>query len=149
MDGNALLPPPSVKAPSRLDTIHRNNLETQRAAVEKQLAELHANIDYQDASNDIVLRSLTKLERTWFDDSLPGVVQTSGDGESAWKYVEAPDHPVFSGKNSTRQQSDGLSQQYFEKAKQKLKVGTHDRFFTYVYLDPKNPPLPLVRPLLP
>ena len=140
MDGNALLPPPSVKAPSRLHTIRRNNLETQRAAVDEQLAKLHADINYQDASNDIVLRSLTELEQTWFDDSLPGGAQPNGDGESAWQYVEAPDHPVFSGEKATRRESDGLSQQYFEKAEQKLKVGAHDRFFTYVYLDPENPP---------
>ena len=140
MDGNALLPPPSVKAPSRLHTIRRNNLEIQRATVEEQLAKLHADIDYQDASNDIVLRSLTELEQTWFDDTLPGGAQPSGDGEPAWQYVQAPDHPVFSGEKATRRQSDGLSQQYFEKADQKLKVGAHDRFFTYVYLDPENPP---------
>ena len=82
------------------------------------------------------------VERVWFDDELPPGAKPDGtDGAGAWRWVSAPDFPVFSGEKSHTQNGKGEQRQhYFLTESESLKVEPNDRLFAYVYLDPKDPP---------
>ena len=83
----------------------------------------------------------TKLmELVWIDDSLPEVTENPADVVANFEFVSGPDHPVFSGRKSHRQSSKGRGQHLVQNAKSPLLVGDNAWLFTYVFLDPKNPP---------
>lgn len=143
MDGNALLPPPSIKVPTpgQKAELKGANVELAkvRADVAKVLAETLAT--YKDPTPDAELGKLQKTEIVWFDDALPpGATPNGNENTASWKFVSAPDHPVFSGKNSSTRTGTGLTQHFFDKVTTKFKLGKNDKLFAYVYLDPKNPP---------
>jgi len=76
-------------------------------------------------------------ETVWIDDKLPAGAKAAGD---AWKWVTAPDAPVFSGKRSHTLDASADKQQHYFTEAQPLKIQADDRFFTYVYLDAAKPP---------
>ncbi len=140
MDGNALLPPPAVKAPSELQLAEQQRLTQRIAEAKDKMDEAIAQWRYVDPLGDAAPPSLEQQERVWFDDALPEGAKPAGDGPDPWKFVSAPDHPVFSGANASTRSGDGLTQHYFTEAKEPLVLGGGDRLFAYVYLDPANPP---------
>jgi hypothetical protein len=79
----------------------------------------------------------------WMDDSLPNGAAPSGTtGLESWMYARAPD-PVFSGEKSHFQTaSPGAGAQHlFLGALPPIEIRSgNDVLYTYVYLDPKNPP---------
>ena len=75
-------------------------------------------------------------ELVWGEDEVPPGAKQVGP----WKFGGEPEHPVFSGKAShteTSQTHDRI-QHHFTGVK--FPVTPKDVLFTYVYLDPKNPP---------
>lgn len=141
MDGNALLPPPSVRVPSP-------EYFQQKKAYEARIAELQQEIRRKlNASKYVEPQPKTTpdppkpQEIVWIDDSLPSGAKAQGnEGAASWKWVEEKSGPVLSGKKSHTRSSKGLSQHYFTGAKPGLKIGKGDRLFAHVYIDPKNPP---------
>jgi RHS repeat-associated protein len=78
-------------------------------------------------------------ERVWVEDRPPAGAALAGDGEG-WNWVSANPTP-FSGTAAHQSNiSSGTHQHYFTNASDLLSVGTGDSLFTYVYLDPANPP---------
>ncbi len=80
----------------------------------------------------------------WVDDAAPGGASLSADGGDAWKWVNTGPAP-FAG-NVAHQSgiATGLHQHYFVSATTTLSVNAGDKLFTYVYLDPANPPSELM-----
>ena len=140
MDGNKLLPPPSVKVPTRLQASEKQRLEKQVAAAKSDVQRTLNEISYNDPVPDASAVEFKSNDAAWFDDELPEGAEKAGDGKAPWQLVSAPDHPVFSGKTSSTRTAKGLSQHFFHKAKSQLEVAANDKLFAYVYLDPKNPP---------
>ena len=140
MDGNALLPPPSVKVPSHEQTERKARLTADVAAADKSVQQILASINYTDPAADAPLGELTEGEVLWIDDATPAGANLQGN--QPWKFVEGPDHPVHSGKKSHVHTAagDGVTQHFFDSATDKLKITEGCRLFTYVYIDPKNPP---------
>ena len=137
MDGNALLPPPVVKVPTKQQIAEKQMYQEQLAASEKKLQETLAAIKYEDALVDAKLGPLEEAEAVWFDDSLPAGAKPSGnEKEASWKFVDGPEGR----KSSVRTAGAVISQHFFTEANPKLKLGPNTRLFTYVFLDPKNPP---------
>lgn len=139
MDGNGMLPPPVVKVPSPGQVTSKAKYQTEVTEIKKQIADLLADIKYADPLPDAKLGELQEGEAVWFDDSLPAGAKPQGNGPEPWRFVSGPDHPVR-GENSSVRTGDGLTQHFFTDANPKLTVGTPGKLFTYVYLDPKNPP---------
>ncbi|WP_160164474.1 PSD1 and planctomycete cytochrome C domain-containing protein [Pedosphaera parvula] len=82
-------------------------------------------------------------EQVWIDDELPRGARMDGTGgaKNAWKWVTKEQGPVFSGERSHTQGGKGEQRQHIAiGANPGLRVGATDVLFTYVYLDPKNPP---------
>ncbi|MEC9092228.1 MAG: DUF1549 and DUF1553 domain-containing protein, partial [Planctomycetota bacterium] len=143
MDGNALLPPPSVKVATAEQRLQLDQLGKELATHKAAVAELQQKLikDYKDPTPAGKLGKLEEAEIVWFDDALPpGAKPEGNEGGNSWQFVSGPQHPVFSGKKSFRRSGNGLTQHFFSSVKNKFKLGQSDRLFAYVYLDPKNPP---------
>ncbi len=140
MDGNALLPPPTLKVPSAEQLALKTRLQDNLRIAEETIEAAFAKVAYVDPSVGVELGELTQRENIWFDDELPEGAVKQGNGTEPWKFVSSAEHPVHSGENSSTRTADGLSQHFFTGAKSKLKIAENDRLFAYVFLDPKNPP---------
>ncbi len=142
MDGNALLPPPILKLPRESDTNRLKELDSQIAAVNQQIVDERAKIQYVDPleGTDPPADVLTVLrqEVVWVDDELPSGAQPQGD--SPWKFVTKGEGPVLSGEKASTRTATALSQHFFTGANPGLKIGEGDILFAYVYLDPANLP---------
>ncbi|MEO2025163.1 MAG: PSD1 and planctomycete cytochrome C domain-containing protein [Fuerstiella sp.] len=140
MDGNALLPPPVVKVPSTTQVQQKSQYTQQLTAIDTTIAKLLSEFKYTDPKPTEVLGELSEEQLVWIDDVIPPGAKP--EGNSPWQFVEAPDHPVHSGKKSTVRtgSGDAITQHFFTGATDKLKIGENTRLFAYAYLDPKNPP---------
>lgn len=143
MDGNALVPPPSIKVATPKQRAELDRLTQEVAKLRTKISEVQAQrvAEYVDPTPQGKLGKLEQTEVVWFDDALPAGSRPEGnENAKSWQFVSAPDHPVFSGQKSTRRSGNGLTQHYFSTVKNKFQLGQGDRLFAYVYLDPKNPP---------
>jgi RHS repeat-associated protein len=78
-------------------------------------------------------------ESVWVEDSTPAGAVLAGDGEG-WNWTSANPTP-FSGALAHQSNiNGGTHQHYFHGAGDMLTVGAGDSLFSYVYLDPANPP---------
>lgn len=120
---------PFLSAPSVLQREQTIQLEHQIAAAEVALKSAEASPPPKP------------VERLWIDDELPPGAQPFGNGSGPQKFlfVSEGDHPVHSGKKSSQRTSTGLGQHGFQNA-QPLTISNETKLFTWVYLDPKNPP---------
>ena len=140
MDGNALLPPPAIKVPNKTQLADQERLTNQLTALGDEIETAIAEWKYIDPLGSETPAPLEQQDKVWFDDTLPEGAKPAGNDANPWKFVSAPDHPVYSGKNSSMRTGDGLTQHFFTDAKEPLVIGANDRLFAYVYLDPENPP---------
>jgi hypothetical protein len=141
MDGNALLPPPILKLPSDEQTATMKQLDVDIAATQAELAQQLAATNYVDpALSDTPIDALTALRRdeVWIDDETPTGAQLQGD--SPWEFVSAEAGPVYRGTKASKRTATAFSQHFFTGANPPLMVGAGDTLFSYVYLDPANPP---------
>lgn len=75
-------------------------------------------------------------DTVWFDDSLPAGAITVG----TWTFVSSAPAPYSGSQAHQSTLAAGIHQHYFRNASQTLSINTGDTLFTYVYLDPANPP---------
>jgi mono/diheme cytochrome c family protein len=133
MDGNALLPPPSVQVMTEGLKTEQSQLETDIAAIRKSIEESVAKVDYQDPGP--AEESTERADYVWIEDDVPA--GANAQGNSAWKWVT---NPVHAGGRASQRTATGLSQHFFTDAAAPLVVGKDDVLFAYVFLDEKNPP---------
>ena len=142
MDGNALLPAPTMKLPSVEQTAKMKDFDSQIAATNAAVADGLAKIQYVDPlegkSIPADALSVLRQEFVWFDDDMPAGANLQGD--TPWKFVTKAEGPVLSGEKSSTRTAPGLSQHFFTGANPGLKLGESDILFAHVYLDPANPP---------
>ena len=140
MDGNALLPPPVVQVPTTSQLERKNHYTQELVAVDATISKLLAEFQYTDPKPEELLGELIEEQFVWIDDELPAGARP--EGNTPWEFVEAPEHPVHSGKKSTVRtgSADGITQHFFTGATEKLKIGENVKLFAYVFLDPTNPP---------
>src|SRR5205085_7003466 len=107
------------------------------AAVRKKIADEVAKLQYTEPETQPEKPLVQAAEFVWIEDAAPSGAQLQGD--TPWEFVGKP-QPVYSGQKSTRRQAAALSQHFYTGANPGLKIGEGDKLFSYVYLDPKNPP---------
>ena len=121
---------PFVKAPSVLARDRLAALEARILGLKKEL------VNRPKSPAELV-------EKVWIEDDLPkGAVSFgNGDGAKFFDFVEQSDlHPVYSGKKSSYRTSKGMGQHGFQGATDTLPVTEESKFFTYVFIDSRNPP---------
>jgi len=140
MDGNALLPPPTMKLPSQEQTTQMADLDRRIAETNQTLGAELAKIVYVDPASDGPTDALAAFPQDfiWFDDDLPTGANLQGN--TPWEFVTADQGPVHRGGKSSKRKATDLSQHFFDGATQTLKVGAGDKLFAHVWLDPADPP---------
>src|SRR5262249_29001637 len=82
----------------------------------------------------------TGAETVWVEDAVPTGAWQAADGGDAWTWVSSNPTPYSGGLASQSNLGAGEHQHYFYNATSTLTLGTGDKLFAYVYLDPANPP---------
>ncbi len=82
----------------------------------------------------------TTPETIWFDDALPNGAGPGASGGDAWTWISSNPTPIAGTKAHQSSLSAGLHEHYFAWASTTLSVGTGEKLFAYVYLDPTNKP---------
>lgn len=75
-------------------------------------------------------------EHLWLDDK----IEFGGTKSGTWQFVTADQGPVKSGKRSRRQNAKGLVQHFVVDVDTKVATTKGTKFYSWVFLDPKNPP---------
>lgn len=140
MDGNALLPPPSIKVPTPEQTVKKERLLAELSQANQTVDKILVDFNYVDPAPDQPLGELSEVEFVWIDDALPAGARAQGN--TPWKFVEGPEHPVNTGTKShvRTATNDAITQHFFDNATDKLTIRENTKLFAYCYLDPKNPP---------
>lgn len=79
-------------------------------------------------------------DTSWVNDSLPAGVTSDSGGGDTWSWVTANPAPQLGTKSHQSAIANGIHQQFFYGAKSPLSISTGDKMYTYVYVDPANPP---------
>ena len=137
MDGNAARHPPIVRVPSPAQAAALERLDQTLASLRAAIDRERARVTYDEAADPDPSEYVRRADHVWLDDDLPPGAKPEG---GAFRFAEAPDHPVLSGKRSVVQSFDALSQQVFSGAGARLRVGEGDTLFAHVFLDPIRPP---------
>lgn len=139
MDGNALLPPPSMPLPNPEQEQKLAEIDKRGHELEDSIHEIITNLNYVDPAT---LTNATKPEPkeiVWVEDDFPPGAEVKADGEPN-KWVTKDEGPVFSGERAIRRSGKGLHQVFFPKCSEPLELHSGDKFFAYVFIDPKDPP---------
>lgn len=141
MDGNALLPPPSVPVPSPEQEKRLEVFNAQRAGLEAKLRTAVASLNYSDPATLTNAPRPEPREIVWVDDDFPAkaVVQFN-EGTPTNRWVTASEGQVFSGQRALLRAGKGIHQAFFPECAEPLTIGSGDNLFAHVYLDPQDPP---------
>ncbi|MCW5553837.1 MAG: PSD1 domain-containing protein [Verrucomicrobiae bacterium] len=137
MDGNALLPAPTLKLPTPEQSAKQTELSDAIAAVQKQIQAETAKIDYQEPECETRPAPESPRDFVWLDDDFPRGAEVKSDGDPL-RVVEGSQ--ALSGTRALARTADGLAQDFFTQADQPLIVGKGDKLFAHVWIDPANPP---------
>ncbi len=141
MDGNALLPPPSLPLPTPEQEAQIKALDSRVNELDTALAKAVAALAYTDPATRTNAPKLQPKEVVWIDDDFPAHADVGvNDGNEPYKWVAKDAGPVFSGERSLKRSGKGLHQVFFTRSSPVQVVGTADTLFAYVFLDPKDPP---------
>ncbi len=141
LDGNAPLPPPTMKIPSPEQEAKLAELRKQLKKAQQAYEQALAGLDYKDPLQDASAEELTGVDEVWIDEQLPAGANPQGnEGAKSWQWVSQPEHPVHSGQKATVRKAKELSQHFFLGANPPLVIREGDVLFAYVYLDPKDKP---------
>jgi hypothetical protein len=139
MDGNIQLPPPIVKAATPEQQAQLADFDRRIAEVQKQITDELAKINYAEPPESQSISSFDEpTEYVWIDDDVPRGAKQQGN--SPWEFIGKSKLAPYSGERASTRTAEGVSQHFFTDAQPQLRIGEGDKLFTYVYLDPNNPP---------
>ena len=134
--------PPMMRVPTAEQQQQIKGLEQQIADAEAKQpglrAELLTKLAAWEGEAAKQIGVAVEVEKPWVDDALLVQAPTNGD----WRFIAGDEKagiPVHSGTKVRRQQSGELVQHYFDRSKQPLTVTDDTVFYSWVYIDPKNP----------
>ena len=133
--------PPLVAVPFPEQERAMGEARRDLAIVEARIADELSRIEYVEPPADAA--PLARAERVFFEDAIPdGATANPNEGPNRpWEWVSAAtDFAPFSGARSLRRAGSGLHQSWFTGAAAKMRVGSGDRLFAHVLLDPRDPP---------
>lgn len=141
MDGNALLPPPSLQLPTPEQARELESYSNHLAKLEAKLHHAVADLRYTDPATRTNTPRPEPKEIVWVDDDFPtnAAVQVN-EGNTPYRWITAGEGPVFSGQRALQRTGQGLHEVFFTETNAPLTVSVGDRLFAYVFLDPTNVP---------
>jgi hypothetical protein len=139
MDGNIQLPPPIIKAATPEQQAQLADFDKRIGEVQKEMADELAKIEYVEPAESQATASFADpTEYVWIEDATPPGAKQQGN--SSWEFVGKAHIAPYSGERVSTRTAKDVSQHFFTDANPPLRVGDGDKLFTYVYLDPNNPP---------
>jgi len=141
MDGNALLPPPTLKLPTPEQEKALAEMDARISDLKQKTRTLMQGFDYVDPATQTNLPPPEPKEIVWIDDEFPPKAELNvNGGNEPFQWTARADGPVYSGERSIRRSGKGVDQVFFLKCERPLTASGGDKLFAYVYLDPKDPP---------
>ena len=106
MDGNALLPPPSLPLPTPEQEKSQTEFDNRIKELEKEAHEIVAGMNYIDPATLTNTPKPAPQEIAWIDDDFPKGAQVSiNEGNLTNRWVTKNEGPVYSGEGSLLRQS--------------------------------------------
>jgi len=141
MDGNALLPPPTLKLPTEEQEKELKSLDARTSELEQKRTALVSNFKYTDPATLTNSAKAESKEIVWIDDAFPAQAEVIvNEGNEPNKWVTQAEGQVFSGQKAVQRSGKGLHQVSFSNCETPFTCGTDGKLFAYVFLDPKDPP---------
>ncbi|MFH5802664.1 PSD1 and planctomycete cytochrome C domain-containing protein [Alienimonas sp. DA493] len=140
MDGNALLPPPSVRAEAPWQTAERGRLQSEIAAEEHAFRSYIAGLDYAPAPESAApLDPAERADFLWVDDALPAGAKPEGDeddgGVNGWSWYPEDEGPVKSGAVGWERNTRYQGQSFFTGATDPVVAREGDTAFVHVFVE--------------
>ncbi len=144
LDGNSARSAPIAQVPNEKQAAAIRVVDAQIAELKKAIAAEAAKITFGDDMKTDVAESaaIARSDFVWIDDALPWAPAPRATGHGTLS--ASPTTRSSAAISALRNTAQGLNQRFFDNAGRKLKVGTGDTLFAYVYIDPKNPPRELM-----
>lgn len=76
----------------------------------------------------------------WIDDALPAGATADAGGGDSWSWISSNPTPELGKQAHQSAIGSGVHQHFFSGATTPLQVNVGDKLYTYVYIDPANPP---------
>ena len=154
MDGNASLPPPSVRVEVPWQSAERGRLQSELAAEEHAFRSYVAGLDYPHPADvppaDPAAFGPAGEPRDWLwvDDAAPPAKTIDGDrnagGADGWRWTGRDAGPVLSGDVAWQRTSRYRVQSLFAGAESPVVAGEGDTLFAHVYIEPGGNPTTLM-----
>ncbi|WP_171187612.1 DUF1549 domain-containing protein, partial [Alienimonas chondri] len=142
MDGNALLPPPSVRAETPWQAAERGRLQAAIAAEEHAFRSHVEALSYEPLSETAAAETTGEPVRTdylWVDDALPAGAKPEGDesdgGVNGWTWYSKADGPVKSGAVGWERNTRYQGQSFFTGASSPVVAREGDSVFVNVFIE--------------
>jgi len=135
--------PPLLRVPSAEQERQLTKLRAELADLDTYIQKKLANIDYSDpleGKPEKELPERTPQDVAWIEDDVPDGAMVFSTPAFTFKWIVGPEAFIYRGKRSMVRNGDGLHQHFFTGASTPLVLNEGDRFFTYVWMDPDNPP---------
>jgi hypothetical protein len=141
MDGNALLPPPSLALPSPSQEKQLGDLDAELRKLDELARARALALNYVDPAHATNTTKIEPREAVWIEDDYPaGATPKVNGGNEPSTWVGQDVVPARSGARALKRSGKGLHQVFFTDASDPLTVSPGDVLFAHVYLDPKDPP---------
>src|SRR6266850_2987164 len=141
MDGNALLPPPTLRLPTPEQEKQLSDFGARIRELEKKAEEIVASFKYADPASLTNAPKPASREIVWIEDDFPAKAEVSvNEGNESNQWIVRAVGPVFSGERALQRSGKGLHQTSFPNCAEPLIIGSSAKLFAYVYLDSKDPP---------
>jgi hypothetical protein len=141
MDGNALLPPPSLALPTSTQEKEIADLEVRLKDLNAAARERVASLNYIDPVTITNAPPPQPTTRVWIDEDFPaGAALKVNEGNPANQWVGRTEGQVFSEEKAIKRVGKGLHQVFFTNAEHPLVLAANDTLFAYVFIDPADVP---------
>jgi hypothetical protein len=103
---------------------------------------IHAEAQWPDGRRAFATNLFTANQPlvVWVNDSLPLGATPGSDGGDSWTWVSSNPTPYSGASAHQSAIASGEHQHFFSGATGTLQINTGDVLFTYIYIDPSNPP---------
>ncbi|MEQ1854685.1 MAG: DUF1549 domain-containing protein, partial [Chthoniobacteraceae bacterium] len=138
MDGNILLPPPTLRLTTDEQQRKLADLDKRIAESQGKIRDAIAKLDYRDPAAQTPPPPVQTSEDVWFEDAFPAGVKVDTAGAPT-EFVKKDQGPVFSGDRALKRKAEGVAQDYFAGGAT-FNILPNGKISVHCYIDPEDAP---------